>query len=163
MQATPLLNRALPRARLTTWLLVIAVLLAGFALSFWASSASHSLYAAQANDRFDRLAERLAREVQRRANLTVYGLKGARGVYAASQSVERLEFRSYVDSRQLPSEFPGVLGFGFIERVPRPQLDAFIAAERADHAPDFNVITSGDAPDLYVAKFLDPLSVNRAA
>jgi PAS domain S-box-containing protein len=163
MQATPLLSRALPRARLTTWLLVIAVLLAGFALSLWASSASHSLYAAQANDRFDRLAERLAREVQRRANLTVYGLKGARGVYAASQSVERLEFRSYVDSRQLPSEFPGVLGFGFIERVPRPQLDAFIASERADHAPDFNVITSGDAPDLYVAKFLDPLSVNRAA
>jgi PAS domain S-box-containing protein len=152
-----------PQARRITWILVGVILLSGFGLSFWSYSASRNLYFAQANDRFDLLAERLAREVQRRANLTIFGLKGARGVYAASQSVERLEFRAYVDSRDLPAEFPGVLGFGFIQRVPRSQLDTFIATERADNAPDFKVTTSGDAPDLYVSKFLDPLSINRAA
>ena len=42
----------------------------------------------EAELRFERLAERLSLEVQRRMDLPVYGLKGARGVFAASQSVE---------------------------------------------------------------------------
>ncbi len=109
------------------------------------------------------LAERLDNEVPRRVNQPIYGLKGARGIYAASKSVERFEFRAYVESRDLPREFPGVLGFGFIERVMRRDLDTFIAAERADHAPDFTVKTGGDAPDLYVIKFIDPLESNREA
>ncbi len=144
------------------WLPVGVIIVVGALLSCWGAHSARQIYHQQAHDRFDRLAERLARELERRANLPVYGLMGARGVYASSKSVERLEFRAYVGSRDLDREFPGVLGFGFIQRVPRTELDTFIAAERADDAPDFNVITSGDAPDLYVAKFLDPLSVNRA-
>jgi PAS domain S-box-containing protein len=139
------------------------ILVVGALLSLWGAHSTRQLYHRQAGDRFDLLAERLGREVERRANLPVYGLMSARGIYAASQSVERLEFRAYVESRDLVREFPGVLGFGFVQRVPRDQLDAFVAAERADHAPDFSVLTSGDAPDLYVVKFLEPLSPNRAA
>jgi len=145
------------------WLPVGVIIVVGMLLSCWGAHAARQIYHQQAHDRFDRLAERLGRELERRANLPVYGLMGARGVYASSKSVERLEFRAYVESRDLVREFPGVLGFGFIQRVPRAELGAFIAAERADDAPDFNVRTSDDAPDLYVAKFLDPLSVNRAA
>ncbi|MBC8039646.1 MAG: response regulator, partial [Opitutaceae bacterium] len=32
-----------------------------------------------------------------------------------------------------------------------------------DNAPDFNVTRSSDEPDLYIVKFIDPLSANRAA
>ena len=152
----------LPRGSVI-WLPVGIIIVVGVLLSCWGARSARALYHQQAHDRFDRLAERLGRELERRANLPVYGLMGARGVYAASKSVERLEFRSYVESRDLAREFPGVLGFGFIQRVPRSELDAFIAAERADDAPDFNVRTSGDAPDLYIAKFIDPLSLNRPA
>ncbi|MEJ1973947.1 MAG: CHASE domain-containing protein [Lacunisphaera sp.] len=76
----------------------------------------------EARLQFERLADRLSVELQRRMRQPVYGLNGARGVYAASQSVERAEFRAYVESRDLPREFPGVLGFGFIRRVPRADL-----------------------------------------
>jgi len=145
------------------WLPVGVIVLVGALISFWGAHSTRKFYHQQAHDRFDRLSERLGRELERRANLPVYGLMGARGVYAASKSVERLEFRAYVESRDLISEFPGVLGFGFIQRVPRAELDAFIATERADDAPDFNVRTSGDASDLYVTKFLDPLLINHAA
>ena len=62
------------------------------------------------SDRLDHLAERISTEVSRRVNLPLYGMKGARGVYAASKSVERGEFRAYVASRNLGSEFPGVTG-----------------------------------------------------
>ncbi|MFA6285885.1 MAG: CHASE domain-containing protein [Opitutaceae bacterium] len=131
------------------------------AVSVLLAQKARELYLAQSQVRFDGLAERLSREVGRRANQIVYGLKGARGVYSASKGVERLEFRAYADSRNIATEFPGASGFGFIQRVMRGDLDAFIAAERADNAPDFNVRTSGDAADLYVIKFIDPLDANR--
>ena len=117
----------------------------------------------QSTQQFERLAERLTTEFERRVNLPVYGLKGASGIYAASKSVERLEFRAYVESRNLAKEFPGVLGFGFIQRVGRADEAKFVAAERADDAPEFAVRTSGAAADMYVVKFIDPLASNRAA
>ena len=144
-------------------LLVAVTLLVGFGLTALGTYQTRKHYQTEARLRFERLAERLDSEVQRRMNQPIFGLKGARGMYAASKSVERLEFRAYVESRNLPVEFPGVLGFGFIQRVMRPDLAAFIAAERADNAPDFAVRTTGDAPDLYVIKFIDPLGPNREA
>lgn len=143
------------------WLAVGVIVTAGLGLSAWGALATREIYQEQAHARFERVAERLGREVERRVNLPVYGLLGARGVFAASQSVERLEFRAYVESRQLIREFPGVLGMGFIQRVPRANLADFIAKERADNAPDFTIHPIGGADDLYVAKFLDPLAPNR--
>ena len=147
----------------TALLLTALTFLLGLVLSGLGAAQAAQAYRNEASLRFARLTERLVTEIQRRITQPVYGLKGARGVYAASPSVGRLEFRAYTESRDLPREFPGVMGFGFIQRVPRTQLDAFIAAERADHAPDFAVNTGGAAPDLYVIKFIDPLATNRAA
>ena len=110
--------------------------------------------------RFDQGAERIETEVKRRFAQPLYGLRGAAGVYAASQSVERGEFRSYVNSRDLLSEFRGIRGFGFIQRVERSGLARFVAAERADDAPFFDVRSSGNAPDLLVVKFIEPLADN---
>ena len=117
------------------WLPAGIIVVTGLILSAWGAHESAQIYRQQARQHFDRLAERLGREVERRANMPVYGLMGARGVYAASKSVERLEFRSYVNSRDLAREFPGVLGIGFIQPVPRAGLEAFIAAERCRQCP----------------------------
>ena len=64
--------------------------------------------------------------------------------FAASEKVSRTEFADYVFSRDLPVEFPGVRGFGFIERVDRDELDAFLQRERQDDAPEFAVRSLGD-------------------
>ena len=64
----------------------------------------------------------------------------------------------------MPREFPGVRGFGFVPRVMRGDLPAFIAAERADGAPQFAVRSFSDtAPDLFVVAHIEPLSQNYAA
>ena len=115
---------------------------------------------ADAHQQFDQQVERLRAEILRRFERPVFGLYGARGVYAATPSVERAEFRAYVESRDLGSEFPGIQGFGFIERVMRDDLDAFIARERLDGAADFTVRSKGVAPDLYVIKYIEPLRPN---
>jgi two-component system sensor histidine kinase/response regulator len=113
--------------------------------------------------RFERGVERIHAEVLRRFEHSLDGLKGARGAYAASALLQRHEFRAYVESRELENEFPGVRGFGFVERVLREDLARFVAAERADGAPEFTVQSSGDASDLYVVKYIEPLADNRAA
>ena len=143
--------------------LIVGTLVIGCALSWWAAAQSHRYYTAQAESRFQRAADHLVSEMERRVNLPVYGMNGAKGVFVASRSIERAEFAAYVASRKLPKEFPGVLGFGFIARVPRAELPAFIEATRADDAPEFAVRTSGDAADLFVIKYIYPLEPNRSA
>ena len=106
--------------------------------------------------------ERVSGEVAARLLKPAYGLMGARGLQAAGFSVNRAAFRAYVESRDLPREFPGVGGFGFVQRVMRPDLDAFVAAQRADGAPGFTLrqLTDPSHPDLYVVKFMEPAADN---
>ncbi|MBC7940812.1 MAG: CHASE domain-containing protein [Chitinophagaceae bacterium] len=119
----------------------------------------------QASADFERSAARVAQIVESRVRQPIYGLRGAGGVYAASNKVHRREFRAYVDSRDLPQEFPGVRGFGFIQRVPRSALPAFVAAERADEAPQFAVreLETLGQDDLYVIKYIEPYAPNAEA
>jgi len=132
----------------------------GLALSVTGFLGTRSYYDTKAQSEFARISEYLSNDVQRRITLPVYGMTGARGVYAASKSVERAGFRAYVDSRDLEKEFPGLFGFGFAQRVLRSDLAAFVAAEQADEAPEFLVYPEGESAELYVAKFIDPRPIN---
>ncbi len=124
----------------------------------------HSINAS-AEAEFALAVERVSTEVSRRFQQPIYGLNGAKGMYAASLSVERAEFRAYVESRDLPREFPGVHGLGFIQRVARKDLDAFVAAERADEAPRFAIRQLEDKQhdDLFVIKYIEPATRNAGA
>ncbi|MDZ4074188.1 MAG: PAS-domain containing protein [Hylemonella sp.] len=112
---------------------------------------------------FDDEVESLVDNIERRFQLVSNGLGGTRGMYAAIDPVRRAQFAAYVAERRLDVDIPGVRGFGFIERVPRKQLAAFVQRERADAAPDFELKTSGNAEDLYVIKLIEPLARNREA
>lgn len=148
----------------------LCAMLVVLAMTLAAVVSSHHAVHDEAKARFARISERLTSEACRRVNQVQYGLKGARGVYAASKSVERAEFAAYVASRNLASEFSGAIGFGFIERVMRSDLGSFVERERADGAPEFAVF--GLAPshsplsareDLYVIKHCFPRDRNAAA
>jgi PAS domain S-box-containing protein len=117
---------------------------------------------AKATAAFERSTERLSAELLRRFKLPIHGLNGARGLYAASISVGRAEFRAYVESLDLGQEFPGVRGVGMIQRVLRAEVPGFVAAERADGAAQFTIRQLDDKQhdDLYVIKFLEPLAQN---
>ncbi|VXC87792.1 Histidine kinase [Enterobacterales bacterium 8AC] len=114
---------------------------------------------------FQRDVERISDEIVRRFYQPVYGLNGAKGAYATNNHLTREQFRSYVVSRNLSVEFPGVRGFGFIQHVPRSHLDAFLAETRADGAPTFTVHQLDDKhyDDLYIVKYLVPTEDNLGA
>ena len=147
--------------------MALLALVLGLTLTIFGVWWAQNNFRGEAKLRFDRLVERVQADVQTRLNAPLPGLRGAAGVYAASVSVERGEFRAYVQSSQLTTELPGVRGFGFMQRVRREDLERFIAATRADGEPGFSVRTpvNGNArPDVqYIVKFIEPKKDHLAA
>ncbi len=105
---------------------------------------------------FELLSERVRVETERRLRSHSYGLRGARGAIIANPSLRRAQFREYLASRDLPNEFPGVKGFGYVERVPREALRDYAARVRAEDDPGFTISTAGDRPEAYVTRLLEP-------
>jgi PAS domain S-box-containing protein len=140
-----------------------ASLIAGLLVAGAATVATQRAVLRDARARFDHIVDLAVNESERRANQVLYGLRGAGGAFAVKGSLTRSDFRAYVAARDIAREFPGALGMGFIERVKREDLDAFVQRQRADGAPEFSVRTSGNADDLYVVKYIEPLKPNLAA
>ncbi|NWA26820.1 PAS domain S-box protein [Pseudomonas gingeri] len=111
-------------------------------------------------------AESAVQSVLTRLQLYQYGLRGTRGamVTAGENGMTREIFHRYSQMRDVPKEFPGARGFGFIRRVPPQDLDAFVRHARADGAPNFTI--QQFAPhegDLYVVQYLEPNADHSAA
>jgi len=118
---------------------------------------------AEAKARFLGESDRLVAELARRITQSSYALHGLRASIAAGARLDRLQFRRWVAHRDLAAEFPGIRGLGFIERVPRADLAAFVARERTDHAPDFSIKSTGAAPDLLLITHIEPIERNLPA
>ncbi|MGE3108610.1 MAG: CHASE domain-containing protein [Phycisphaerales bacterium] len=112
---------------------------------------------------FDRLSDQIAFETEQRVERVVCGLQGERAFFGASEHVGRREFQSFVGAFNLREDFPGVIGFGLIERVRRADLEDWVNAQRADEAPEFDVFPVGERDELYVITRLEPMGRNRAA
>jgi CHASE domain len=160
------MNKWLKRLSGSRHTLPLVVFLGGLVITVLCAQWLEQDIQTNAHNEFDRHTQRLAEEVTRRFEQPVYGLKGVRGVYAAKDGrVNRQEFRNYVESRDLDREFPGVRGFGFVQRVLRSELPEFLDQERADGERHFTVreLTNNALDDLYIIKFIEPGSPNHAA
>jgi len=83
-------------------------------------------------------------------------LRGARALYAASESVDRAEWREYVRGLQLEVDHPGIQGVGFAQRV-RPQVLAeHVAAVRAEGFADYRVWPAGARDEYSAIVLLEP-------
>ena len=112
--------------------------------------------------RFRRLSERVSSTIAGRLESIEEALYGGRGLFAASTSVERGEWTSY--ARNMEAYFRrGVLAFGYIERVRRPDLPAFLARVRADGAPDFQIHPVGGGDEFFVVTYTEPVEQSRGA
>lgn len=156
----PAFYRLPPRA----WIVPAMVFAIGLAITLAVAGWLRAQDQAQRGQRLDRWVERTQIEVLDALRRPGYGLGGARG--AAAVVGGRLSpdgLARYVAARDLPGEFPGVLGFGVIHRVERGALDAYVAAARRADGDGFRVESSGHHPDLYVIRAVEPLARNQAA
>ena len=77
-------------------------------------------------------------------------LKGSRAFFAGSSTVERQEWKAYIDSLQVEQSIPGIQGIGFAKVIPAAQLARHIAQIRGEGFPDYTVHPPGER-SLYTA------------
>ncbi|RJQ47001.1 MAG: EAL domain-containing protein [Gammaproteobacteria bacterium] len=80
-----------------------------------------------AGNRFEQAVHTTQALLERRMNRYLGALEGVRALYAASQSVERHEFRTYVQSLNLPLRYPGLAAVQYTPRETPATLDDFHA------------------------------------
>jgi signal transduction histidine kinase/CHASE1-domain containing sensor protein len=101
--------------------------------------------------------------IRRRVERYVTVLAAAGGLFAADEEVSRRQFQAFVERLDLPGDFPGLHGLGFVRRVVRPERISFAKNARALGVPAFSVWPSHDGPEYYPVLFLEPLHPNHQA
>jgi two-component system, sensor histidine kinase and response regulator len=132
---------------------VLVISLAG-AGGGWHISRMHTEL--MARKQFDEETRRISAALKERMWIYQDVLHGAVGLFAASRSVERAEWRAYQESVSIAKRFPGIDGVGFIACVPRDKLDEFIKIVREDETPDFAVKNPGDSNELFIVRYIFP-------
>jgi diguanylate cyclase (GGDEF)-like protein/PAS domain S-box-containing protein len=121
LQAKALLSAALlPR---WAWWVLAGVLAAGNALSLaaWRSSLAAEDEAARLH--FERRADDAAHDLRQRLDAAARLLRSASALFAASNELQREEWKAFTDQQQLADNYPGVMGLGYAQLLQR-QPDA---------------------------------------
>jgi PAS domain S-box-containing protein len=144
--------------------LIIGVI--GFLITLLCGYQMHINHKRKVVEHFQSMAESTLNQVSMQLQPYAAGLRGARGVVlgAGGPTISREKFQSYIASRDLEVEFPGLRGFGFIRIVKAKDEKAFIAKVRAEGFPQFNILQiTPHNGDRYVIEYIEPLSNNQAA
>ena len=110
--------------------------------------------------------QRITSEVVQRFHLYEYGLRGLRGMVVANQvgGLSNEKMQAYSRTRDVPKEFPGARGFGFVERVPASEASRYTEQARADGAPDFTIRQlTPNSDERFVIRYIEPLQDNQQA
>lgn len=85
-------------------------------------------------------------------------LRGTAGLFAASRSVEREEWRAYYASLKLETYYPGIQGVGFAPKILPREKDGFVSAMRAEGFPGYEVRPAGLREEYFPIMYLEPFS-----
>ena len=85
-------------------------------------------------------------------------LQGGQGLFAASESVERDEWRDYVETVKAEQTVPGHEGIGFTQLIKPEELAAHQAAVRREGFPDYAVHPPGPRDVYSSIVFLEPFA-----
>jgi PAS domain S-box-containing protein len=88
---------------------------------------------------FQNKADRITAEIQQRFSNPIFGLNGAKSLFGIKQNLTAAQFESAIRTRNLPLEFPGVRGFGFIEKVAQEDLTSYIEQQKLEIGAQFSL------------------------
>ncbi|ALI98732.1 CHASE domain-containing protein [Rufibacter tibetensis] len=124
----------------------------------------YAYYVSKANDQTEDAQEFKIKQVQIKATLErrmgyyLQILKGVNGLFAATDTVTREDFQSYLKSLNILESYPGVQGIGFTVMVTPEELPKLEERIRAEGYPNFKVHPAGQRTEYSAIIFLEPLS-----
>jgi PAS domain S-box-containing protein len=136
--------------------LVIGLLLFGLAFTMFASLYVKADLEAASQREFDLICNEIELHIANRLNTSAQLLHGDAGLFDATETVTRDEWRAYTQQLQIKERLPGIQGIGFSLLIPPDQLDNHIQEIRAEGFPGYTVKPAGER-DVYSAIiFLEP-------
>ncbi len=148
------------RRNVVPWIVLAAsLLLTALATGLIASTARD-----REDARFRNSVQSTRDRVQARLDTYVALLRGGTGLFAASDSVSRDEFRGYVARLGIGRRYPGIQGIGYTVRIRPEAADSLVAVVRSRGFPDFTLRPDSARPVVHSILYLEPLDRrNRAA
>lgn len=132
------------------------ILAAGVVLSWIQYQAVEARKQAIEATRFGTLANEVALALERRIQSNTDLLRGVAGLFAASQFVDRQEFKTYVDSLTLRRHYPGIQGIGFSQWLAAGELGEHVQAIRREGFPDYVIRPEVERTHYSAIVYLEP-------
>jgi len=137
---------------LTAWI----VLLCSVGITILAWSISDNFVHERATDRFNFQVKDIEKAIYKRMQYQERVLRGGVALFLAYESVNRREWKSYVDSLDLPQNYPGLQGFGYSKVITPEFKDKHISQIRKEGFANYTIRPEGKR-DIYTSIiYLEP-------
>lgn len=122
---------------------ILLVLLTGFVAVYLLQHAALNAARRVHQDDFDYQGREIALRIEQRLASYEQVLRGIRGLYVASERVERNEFHDYVTSLDLAKRYPGIQGVGFSLIIRPKERASHIESIRRQGFPSYTLYPEG--------------------
>lgn len=136
----------------------LVVLITSLALTYYFWQESAQQVTNEANAYFEFQVQQTQIRIEERMRACEQILRGASGLFAASEEVSREEFRAYINSLHLQENYRGIQGVGFSLIVPSPQLATHEATIRNQGFPKYGVKPTGTRQVYTSIIYLEPFA-----
>jgi signal transduction histidine kinase len=85
-------------------------------------------------------------------------LRGAGGLFEASENVSRQEWREFLESYDITNRYPGIQGMGYVEVIEPNELQSHLEKVRAEGFPNYSVFPSGSREIYTSVLYIEPFT-----
>jgi CHASE1-domain containing sensor protein len=115
----------------------VGALTLALTLAAWNFVSSSEVRRAEAQ--FDARVQAVVASIGNRMAAYEQVLRGGVGLFDASQSVERDEWRAYVQALRVADNYPGILGIGYGTLIAPAERDALVGRMRAEGVENYRI------------------------
>lgn len=142
------------RGMSAAWLtLVVSLLITAWGWHLAQANAEHN-----AHDRFHFRIDEVRTAIADRLRDYEAVLRGAKGLFSASEEVTREGWRAYVQSLKLDQAYPGIQAIAFVKRVSASQKNVHIRKIRAEGFSDYAIWPQGARAEYLPVIYLEPFA-----
>ena len=139
-------------------LLAWVVLALGLFITWLGWQAASTVLQQQRQDYFDFRVREAVTQIAQRMQVQTQILRGAQGLFNATASVERRQFRSYIAGLNLAQDYPGILVVGYSLLVESADKDAHLASMKKQGFPNYSIQPEGLRNRYTPLIFIEPFS-----
>jgi PAS domain S-box-containing protein len=132
------------------------LVLASLTFSLW--NFAQSRVDAEARVRFDDRTVNIVEQIRGRMLDYEQVLRGCAGLFAASDTVTRKEWFTYIDALHINQNYPGMQALGFARRVSNSAKVAHEGAIRAQGFPQYAIYPSGTRDEYLPTIYIEPFT-----